>query len=237
MMASRVPLLLLPGLVCDAELFAAQASGLADVADVRVADLTAHDTMAALADDALRRAPWPRFALGGLSMGGYVAYEILRRAPGRVAALALIDTSARPDSAEASDNRRRLMALALRDFSAVAETLLPKLLHPAHAADPRLAGIVRDMAARVGAEAFARQELAIIGRADSRPDLGRIACPAVVIAGRDDALIPPEVHEEQAAGIRGADLVFVDRCGHLATIEQPEGVNAALRRWLARVPG
>ena len=233
---TRPPLLLLPGLASDAELFGPQLEDLAGVADVRVADIAGHDTIAALAADALAQVPWPRFALGGLSMGGYVAYEILRQAPERVSALALIDTSARPDTPESSENRRRLMSLAARDFDAVVETLLPKLMTPAHAADPRLAKVVRDMARRVGPEGFVRQERAIIARADSRPDLARIACPAVVIAGADDALMPREIHAEQAAGIRGAELEFVDDCGHLSSIEQPRRVNDALRRWLARVP-
>ena len=231
---NRPPLLLLPGLASDAELFGPQLEDLAVVADVRVADLSRHDTMAALAADALAQAPWPRFAVGGISMGGYVAYEILRQAPRRVSALALIDTSARPDTPESTENRRRLMALAGRDFPAVADALLPKLMTPAHVADPRLAKVVRDMAQRIGPEAFVRQERAIIGRADSRPDLARIACPTIVMAGADDQLMPREIHAEQVAGIRGAELCIVDDCGHLSTIEQPASVNAALRRWLAR---
>jgi len=231
---NRPPLLLLPGLASDAELFGPQLEDLAVVADVRVADLSRHDTMAELAADALAQAPWPRFALGGISMGGYVAYEILRQAPQRVSALALIDTSARPDTPESTENRRRLMALAERDYPAVVDALLPKLMTPGHAADPRLAKVVRDMAQRIGPEGFVRQEHAIIGRADSRPDLARIACPTIVIAGADDQLMPREIHAEQVAGIRGAELCIVDDCGHLSTIEQPASVNAALRRWLAR---
>jgi pimeloyl-ACP methyl ester carboxylesterase len=236
MTTRRLPLLLLPGLLCDAELFASQVTGLADVADLRVADLVAHDAMAALAADAIAQAPWERFAVGALSMGGYVAYEILRQAPERVLALALMDTSARPDTAEASENRRRLIALADRDFPAVIEALLPKLMTPAHAADARLAAVVRRMAERIGPEAFKRQERAIIGRADSRPDLPRIACPTIVIAGADDALMPHEIHAEQADTIRSAELVIVPACGHLSSIEQPARVNAALRRWIARTP-
>ena len=232
---TRTPLLLLPGLASDDELFAPQAAALADVADLRVADLTKHDTMAELAADALAQAPWPRFALGGLSMGGYVAYEMLRQAPQRVSGLALMDTSARPDTPESTENRRRLIALAARDFKAVVETLLPKLMTPAHVATPRLAGVVRGMAERLGADAFVRQERAIIGRADSRPDLGRIACPTLVLAGAEDALMPREIHAEQAAGIPGATLAIVDDCGHLSSIEQPQRVVDALRHWLARV--
>ena len=230
----RTPFLLLPGLLSDAELFAPQVEGLAGVADIRVADLARHDTMAALAADALAQAPWPRFALGALSMGGYVAYEILRQAPGRVTALALMDTSARPDTPESTENRRRLMALAERDFPGVTEALLPKLMTPAHAADDRLAAVVRGMATRVGAAAFARQERAIIGRVDSRPGLAMIGCPTVVIAGAEDQLMAREIHAEQAAGIPGAELAILDDCGHLSSIEQPGRVNAALRSLLAR---
>jgi pimeloyl-ACP methyl ester carboxylesterase len=230
----RVPLLFLPGLLSDAELFGPQLEGLMGVADMRVADLTRHDTMAALAADAIAQAPWPRFAVAGLSMGGYVAHEILRQAPARVLALALMDTSARPDTPESTANRQRLMALARHDFPAVTESLLPKLMHPDHAANPRLAAIVRGMAERIGPEAFERQELAIIARADSRQGLARIRCPSIVIAGADDALIPREVHEEQAAGIPGTPLVRIPDCGHLSTIEAPDAVNVALAGWLAR---
>jgi pimeloyl-ACP methyl ester carboxylesterase len=230
----RVPFLLLPGLLSDSELFAPQVEGLAGVADLRVADLTRHDTMAGLAADALAQAPWPRFALGALSMGGYVAYEILRQAGGRVSALALMDTSARPDTAESTENRRRLMALAERDFPAVVEALLPKLMTAKHVGEDRLAAVVRGMAERVGAAAFARQERAIIARADSRPGLAAIACPTVVIAGAEDQLMPRDIHAEQAAGIPGAELAILDNCGHLSSIEQPGRVNAALRSLLAR---
>lgn len=234
MTARRLPLLLLPGLLCDEALYAPQLAALADVADMRVADLTRKDTMPAMAADAIAQAPWPRFAVAGLSMGGYCAHELVHQAPGRVTALALLDTSARPDTPDASENRRRLMALARHDFPAVAETLLPKFMLPANVADPRLAGIVRGMAARVGPGAFERQELAIISRADSRPRLASIKCPTLVLTGSDDALITREMHEEQAHAIPGAKLVVVPDCGHLSTIESPAAVNAALREWLAR---
>jgi pimeloyl-ACP methyl ester carboxylesterase len=231
---SRVPLLLLPGLLCDAELYGPQLEDLVGVADMRVADLAKASTMAAQAADAIAQAPWPRFAVAGLSMGGYCAHEIWRQASDRVLALALLDTSARPDTADATANRERLMALARHDFPAVVETLLPKFMTPKHVADPRLAAVVRGMAQRTGAEAFARQERAIISRADSRPQLASIDVPTLVLTGAEDALITLEMHREQAEGIRGAELVVVPDCGHLATIEQPAAVNAALRRWLAR---
>ena len=233
-MGVPLPLLLLPGLLCDGELWADQVAGLSDVARPRVADLTRHGTIGALAADALAQEDAPRFALAGLSMGGYVAFEILRCAPERVAALALVDTSARPDTPEATDLRRRMMRLAEQDFAAVVDALTPKLLHPAHAADPRIVRIVRGMAARVGPEAFARQQRAIIGRPDSRPDLAAIRCPSTVVAGREDALMGPEIHAETASRIPGAELVTIDGCGHLASIERPAEVTAALRRLLRR---
>lgn len=234
-MPSRVPLLLLPGLACDGELFADVVARLGDRVDARVADLGGHGTVGALAEAALAAMPAPRFALGGLSMGGYVAFEILRRAPQRVAAVAFMSTSARPDTPEASENRRRLMRMAEQDYSAVVDSLMPKLLHPSHAADPRLVRIVRGMAARVGVAAFVRQERAIIGRPDSRPELSAIRCPTLVLAGGDDALMPAEIHEEIAGQVPGAVLAMIDHCGHLASIEQPQVVANVLERWIARV--
>ena len=174
-----------------------------------------------------------RFALMGLSMGGYVAFEVLRRAPGRVAALALLDTSARPDTPEQTARRRRLVELAGRDgFGAVLDELWPFVVAPSRRGDDALRAAFDAMARRLGPEVFARQQEAIIGRPDSRGDLARTAVPTLVLCGRDDAITPLEVHEEMAAGIPGAELVVVDDCGHLSTLERPEAVNEALRRWL-----
>lgn len=228
----RLPdLFLLPGLLEDAEGFHALRLGLADVAHTRVADLTGADSIEALARQALAEAP-ARFHLAGHSMGGYVALEMQRQAPDRVEKLALLNTHARPDSPEATENRRRLMALAERDFPAVIRALLPKLMHPDHVADTNLAGIVTNMALAVGAEAFRRQETAIIGRIDSRPLLGAIGCPTLVVAARDDALMPVEWLEELARGIPGAELEIVEECGHMAHIERPREVIRLLREWI-----
>jgi pimeloyl-ACP methyl ester carboxylesterase len=117
-------------------------------------------------------------------------------------------------------------------FKGVTPRLLPQLLHPAHLADPALTEPVMAMAERVGPEAFLRQQTAIMGRRDGRADLARIACPALVLCGKQDLLTPPELHEEMAAAIPGATLVTIEQCAHLSPIEQPAQVNAALRRWL-----
>ena len=229
---SHADILFLPGLLEDADAFEPVISGLAEVAACAVADLTRADTIPELATEALRQAPAGRFMLAGHSMGGYVALEIMRQAPGRVAKLALLNTHARPDTPEATANRRRLMALADRDFEAVANELMPKLMTPEHVKDPVLTGIVGAMALAVGKEAFKRQQTAIIGRIDSRPHLAAIRCPALVIAARDDQLMPVVLLQELSDGIPGARLAIVEDSGHMACLEQPERVLELMREWV-----
>lgn len=228
----HTPLLFLPGLLEDADVFEHQFLGLADVAVCRAAELTRSDTIAGLAEDALAQAPAERFALAGHSMGGYVALEMLRRAPQRVERLALLNTHARPDSPESTANRRRLMQLAETDFPAVMAELAPKLLAPEHRQEVGLVGKMSEMALATGKEAFLRQQRAIIGRIDSRPHLGAIRCKTLVVAGRDDGIMPVEWLEELARGIPGARLEVVEECGHMACLEQPEQVTALLAEWL-----
>ena len=164
-------------------------------------------------------------------MGGYVALEIMRQAPQRVEKLALLNTHARPDSPEATENRKRLMALAEKDFPAVISTLMEKLLRPEHLKDDEITGTISEMALATGKEAFLKQERAIIGRIDSRPHLGAIACRTLVVAAREDALMPVEILEELARGIRGAKLEIVEDSGHMASLEQPERVTELLLDW------
>jgi pimeloyl-ACP methyl ester carboxylesterase len=169
-------------------------------------------------------------------MGGYVALEIMRQAPQRVAKLALLNTNARPDAAESIENRRRLMALADRDFEAVINSLMPRLMTEQHLKDPILTGIIAGMAHGVGKEGFKCQEEAIIGRIDSRPHLAAIRCPTQVIAGRNDAIMPVEMLEELAHGIAGAKLDVIDDCGHMAPIEKPAEVTRIMRAWIQGAP-
>ncbi|MDQ1081648.1 alpha/beta fold hydrolase [Pseudoroseomonas cervicalis] len=231
--ATRPALILLPGLLCDARLWRDAVEGLGDVAEHQVADLTQDDTLRGMALRVLETAP-PRFALAGLSMGGYVAFEILRLAPQRVTHLALFDTSARPDSVEAARRRRGLMALSRSgQFRGVTPRLLPSLLHPEAVAGP-LGHEVRAMADRVGHDAFLRQQMAILHRPDSRPLLPGITQPSLVAVGEQDALTPPELAEEMAGLIPGAVLARIPHSGHLPTMEQPAACAALLRAWLAR---
>jgi pimeloyl-ACP methyl ester carboxylesterase len=233
-MASRVGLILVPGLLCDARLWRAQADALAGTVDCWFADATRSDTMAGLARDLLAAAPFRRFALAGLSMGGYVALEVLRQAPDRVARLALLDTSARADTPEQSQKRREFIALAERGrFLGVTDALVPLLVHPSRLGDEALVATVKAMARSIGGDAFIRQERAIMSRADSLTLLPKIACPTLVLCGREDALTPLARHEEIAAAVAGARLEVIDECGHLSTLEKPREVNAALERWLS----
>ncbi len=165
-------------------------------------------------------------------MGGYVALELMRQAPQRIHRLALLNTHARPDSPEATENRKRLMTLAEKDFPAVIRQLLPKLMTEEHLLDLEMAGSLTEMALGIGKDAFVRQQRAIISRIDSRPHLGAIRCPTQVVAAREDALMPVELLQELANGIPGAKLAVIEHCGHVASVERPGEVAKILVDWL-----
>lgn len=230
-----LPILFLPGLLCDADLWSAQMAAFSASHPVMIAQISGADSVAGLAADVLAAAP-PRFALAALSMGGYVAFEMMRQAPERVAGLVLVDTSARPDTEEQARRRRGLLALARTGrFRGVTPRLLPMLLHPGRLDDTALTGRIMAMAERVGRDGFIRQQTAILGRPDSRPTLSSIRCPALVVCGRQDQVTPPPLAEEMAAAIPGCNLALVEDCGHLSPIERPDAVTAALAGWLGRV--
>jgi len=231
-MADKTPLVLLPGLLCDAALWQAQIAGLLDVAEPWIGDLTRDESMSAIARRVLDEVP-ARFALAGLSMGGYVALEIMRQTPERVERLALLDTSARADTPEQSARRRGLIELTHKgQFKGVTPRMLPLYLHPDRLGDAALTHAVIAMSERVGRDAYLRQQAAIMGRPDSRPDLPKIAVPTLVLCGREDAATPLRLSEEMAALIPNASVVVVERCGHLSTMEEPAQVTEAMRRWL-----
>jgi pimeloyl-ACP methyl ester carboxylesterase len=227
-MLEPTPILLIPGLICSPRLYTDQVPHLWRLGPVTIADHTRDDSMGAIARRILAAAP-PRFALIGLSMGGYLSFEIMRQSPERVAKLALLDTSARPDTPEQSEARRAQIALAKSGrFSEVLDTLFPRLVHPKHRTDERVRQVLYQMAADVGADGFVRQQLANIGRPDSRPGLSAIRCPTLVLVGDSDELTPPDRAAEIANGIAGARLVTVPESGHASTVEQPEHVTRAL---------
>lgn len=227
------PLVLVPGLLCTADLFAAQIASLRPGRVVMVADHTTADNLPAIARAILANAP-PRFALAGLSMGGYIAFEMLRQAPERITRLALLDTNARADRADQLKTRHVLMGAARAiGVRAVQGMLLKFLIHKDRLDDRELTRRVLLMADGIGVNAFIRQQLAILGRPDNREFLKSIACPTVLIVGAEDALTPVKVHEEMLGLIPAAKLEVIPHCGHLASMERPEAVNAILDGWLA----
>jgi pimeloyl-ACP methyl ester carboxylesterase len=226
------PILFVPGLLCSPEIFEVQAAALWRLGPITVASTLQGDTVAQVAGQILETAP-PRFALAGISMGGYISFEIMRQAPERVARLALLDTTARPDSPEQTAQRRQTLAQARSgDFLSSALASLTSLMHPARRGDVSLRKINERMARAVGLEGFSRQLELIISRPDSRPSLSAIAVPTLVLVGDADALTPVDRAREIARDISGSKLVIVPECGHLSTIEQPQAVASALLDWM-----
>lgn len=229
-----IPIVLVPGLLCTAEVFAAQIAALWPYGAVTVASTLEGDTIPEIAAAILETAP-PRFALAGISMGGYIVFEMLRQAPERVVKVALIDTSARPDTPEQTAKRRALIAEVGKaaDFARPLAFAFAGYIHPSRRRDRTLNEINLRMARVVGYAGFVRQTEAIIARPDSRPGLEAIAVPTLVVVGDFDPLTPPERAREIADAIPGARLVVIPECGHSSTTERPEAVSAALIEWIA----
>jgi pimeloyl-ACP methyl ester carboxylesterase len=231
-MDQTTPLLLVPGLASSARIYAPVIPALWRFGPVMVANHIRDDSMAGIARRILKEAP-PRFALAGHSMGGYIAFEIMRQAPERVAKLALINTQARPDTPEATARRRGMIARARNgEYRGVLAELFPGFVHPSRRDDAGLRQLVYDMGDDVGLEAFIRQQTAVMSRPDSRPTLAWIKCPTLVLTGDEDHTIPNSLSMEMADGIPGAKLVILPDCGHLPQLEQPKATADALVEWL-----
>ena len=231
-MDQTTPILLVPGLASSARIYAPVIPALWRFGPVTVANHIRDDSMAAIARRILAEAP-PRFALAGHSMGGYIAFEIMRQASERVTRLALINTQARPDTPEATARRRAQMERARRgELRAVREESFPELVHPSRRNDAEILALVHAQDEDVGVDGYLRQQTAIIARADSRPTLATIKCPTLVLTGDADTTIPNAFSKEMAEGIAGARLVILDRCGHLPQAEQPQATVRALTEWL-----
>ena len=233
-------LIFLPGLACDRAAWTSQLSSLVGIAECSVAGYGSLDLLPAMADAVLEGAP-EAFAIVGHSMGGRVALEVCRRAPGRVKALALLDTGyqARPqdDAGERERvERMRLVELARRSgMRAMAQQWARPMVHPDRLDDAPLIDAIVDMFERKSPDVFEAQQRALLARPDAAPVLAAIACPTLVLCGREDAWSPPSRHEEMARRIPDSELVIVERCGHMSPMERPEAVSAALARLLAKV--
>ena len=226
--SSPLQTILIPGLLCSPRLYEPVLPTLWSFGATTLADTRRDDILAKIAQRLLASVPGP-FALVGLSMGGYIALEVVRQAPKRVLALALLSTSARPDTPEQAATRREQIAMVQAErFDELVDAAFPLIVDAGNAHNDRLRSVWRTMAAEVGPEAFCRQQEAVIGRSDSRPFLPTIACPTLVVHGTGDQLIDPENGRELATDIPGAHLELLDNCGHSPTLERPDATAHAL---------
>lgn len=226
-------MVMVPGLLSTADVYRPLIDALGE--DVFVAETRLDDTIEAMARRLLDEAS-DRILLCGHSMGGYVALEVLRLAPERVAGLALIATSARADAPEQTAVRLRLIDMARRrGIEEAAQLLEPKLFGPRGGGGETLRRLNLEMAREIGTDVFARQQEAIIARRDQQEVLAGIAVPTVVVAGTADAIIPPQRSQEMAAAIPGADLVMLNEIGHMVPLEAPGETHAAVAGLQARV--
>lgn len=234
MTSSELPtLVLIPGLLCDERLWQDQVTNLTDVCRPHVADISQDNSIEAMAKRVLAKAP-ERFILIGLSMGGYVSFEIMRQAPERVICLALIDTMARLDDDESIELRKGLIKLAEEGrFVGVTPRLLPNIIYKDKLNTP-IADEIINMAARLGKETFIRQQTAIITRDDSIPTLATIKVPTLIIVGEEDKRTPPEESRIMVETIPNAELHMLPKCGHLPPLELPQVTTTLLKEWIVK---
>jgi pimeloyl-ACP methyl ester carboxylesterase len=235
---TKTPLLLVPGLLCSPRLFAPQLAALADIAEVVVPDwrkapLSIFDSWDKTARWVLDQAPAGKFALAGLSLGGMISVEIMQIAADRVTKLALLDTGMRSQTPTEQAIRRGRIRLANEGrFELVLGLQMSRFIPAYRLTDKALVDEVMAMCTETGVEIYKRQEELAAVRVDRRPDLQKITCPTIVVCGRDDAATPLFMSEEITAAIKGSQLIVIEQCGHLITMEKPAETNAILRKWL-----
>ena len=231
MLSTLPPVVFIPGLLNDERLWQHQTDFLSQHTDVMVADLSKDNSLAAMAQRILQQAP-PQFALVGLSMGGYVAFEVMRQAPERVTKLALFDTSARPDNINSAKHRQAtIQSLKIGKFMGVTNKLLPQIIHPSRVHEP-IAEEIKAMAQRIGGTGFIHQQTAILERIDSRPSLSQIQVPTLVAVGENDLVTPVKLAQEIHDGIADSRLYIFKECGHLPPLECPDETTHLLHDWL-----
>jgi pimeloyl-ACP methyl ester carboxylesterase len=227
------PLVLLPGLLNDGCLWQHQVKEFGKEREIFVPNLTKQTSIKAMAEYVLELVP-DNFMLGGLSMGGYVALEIMVLAPERVQKLALLNTSARPDTAEMTKMRQQQIKLAGHGtFKGITPRILPHILHESNLSNTFIAETLYDMARRIGRSGFINQQTAILSKQDHRPLLKTIQQPTLIIGGEADRRTPPVMHEEMHQLLPNSLLHILENAGHMSALEQPERVNALLREWIA----
>jgi pimeloyl-ACP methyl ester carboxylesterase len=236
---AKTPLLLVPGVLCSPRLYAAQLAALGGEADIVVPDwrkapLSIWDSWDTAARWVLGQMPAERFALAGLSLGGMLAVEIMQFAANRVSRLALLDTGMRSQNeGERAIRRARIRLANEGHFELVLGMQMTRFIPAYRLPDKKLVDEVMAMCGEIGVEIYKRQEELAAIRADRRPDLPKITCPTIVVCGRDDAATPLFMSEEMAAAIKVSELIVVEQCGHLVTMEKPDETNAILKKWLS----
>ncbi len=225
-------LVFIPGLLCSNDLWLDQIAEFEEDFDIILFDHMEYDNLPDMVRGFLKDAP-DRFMVAGLSMGGYIAFEIMKQASNRVEKLIILDSNARADRGPQIEMREVLIDRAGKeDIRTIAQELTEYLIHADRLKDQELCDRILDMATEVGAEAFQRQQQALISRPDSRTSLPEIICPTLIICGEQDALTPPKVHQEMADLIPNSQLYIIADCGHLSTMERPEEVNHLMREFL-----
>jgi pimeloyl-ACP methyl ester carboxylesterase len=238
---TRIHLILVPGLLCDDAVWEHQAVSLQDIADVSIADHKSLNSFPAMAEAILQHAP-PRFALAGHSMGGRVAFQIIRQAPERITGLALLDTASTPkrdgvDGEREAAERYALLEIAQKEgMREMGRNWIQRMVHPDRLSDPVLIDAILDMIARKTPAIFAGQIQALLDRPDATGLLREIRCPTMVLCGRQDSWSVLEHHQQMASMIPDSRLVVIENCGHMSTMERPAEVTAALRDWLISLP-
>ncbi|MEL7164110.1 MAG: alpha/beta fold hydrolase [Pseudomonadota bacterium] len=228
------PLVLLPGLMCDARLFGPQIAEMSADTAVTVAPITRGERIEEIASGLLDELP-ARFALAGLSMGGIVAMELLRRAPDRITRLALMDTNPQAETPQVAAMREpqivKVRAGRLDDV--MRDEMKPKYLAPGPYRD-QILDLVLDMARSLGPDVFIRQSRALQRRRDQQATLRKCKVPTLILCGAHDALCPVKRHTFMAELIEGAELRIIESAGHLPTLEAPDETTTALRAWMAQ---
>jgi len=235
---NKTALLLVPGMLCSPRLYADQVAALSGEADIVVPDwrrapLAIWNDWESAARWVVDQMPAGKFALAGLSLGGMLAVEIMQFAAERVTKLALLDTGMRSQSeADRAIRRARIRLASEGHFELVLGMQMSRFIPAYRLPDKKLVDAVMAMCGEIGVEIYKRQEELAAIRADRRPDLPKIKCPTIVVCGRDDAATPLFLSEEMAAAIGGSELIVIEQCGHLITMEKPGETNAILRKWL-----
>lgn len=230
-------LVLLPGLLCDEAVWKGQIDALSDIAACTCMDWGRLDSILAMAERVIRLAP-DEFSLAGHSMGGRVAFQVVRMVPKRVKRLALFNTGADarpPGEAGVEEERKRRALLDIartQGMRAFAMQWLPPMMKAGRMNDKALVEAIVQMLERKNADIYEMQMLALLGRPDANPVLPTIECPTLLLSGCEDSWSPPSRHEEMAAKIPNSRVVTIPDAGHMAPMEQPEAVAAAMREWL-----